>query len=179
MFRHPNPFHSFSPKHQEDKSHPCIFIYWSTKVWSTDLWTSEFQYLIPQMAFPCSKTGSQQGWEHTPHYTEVWLMAHGNLEKKGTGLDVKLHAMALNWEEWSVADVCQSETFRRHRSRALVYSHGVGTGRRESTTVYGHISAETLNDDLTPEDFNNNIWSLSHINRISFSLSLTHIFTEI
>lgn len=99
MFRHSNAFHSFSSKHQEDKSHPCIFIYWNTKAWSTDLWTSELQYLITQMEFPCSKSGSQQGWEHTLHYTEVWHMAHGDLEKRGTGLDVKLQAIALNWEE--------------------------------------------------------------------------------
>lgn len=107
-------------------------------------------------------------------------MARGDLEKKGTGLDVKLHAIALNWEEWSVADVCQSETFQRHRSRALVYSHGVGTGRRESTTVYGHISAETLNGDLTPEDFKK-IYGLSPILTafLSLSLSLIDIFTEI
>lgn len=51
------------------------------------------------MELPRSKTGFQQGWEHTPHYTEVWRMAHGDLEKKGTGLDVKLHAIALNLEE--------------------------------------------------------------------------------
>lgn len=57
-----------------------------------------------------------------------------------------------------------------------MYSHGVGAGSRESTTVYGH--AEILNYDLTPEDFNKNIWCLSHINRIS-SPSLTHMFTEI
>lgn len=47
----------------------------------------------------------------------------------------------------------------------------------ESTTVYGHVSAETLNDDLTPEDFNKNIWSLSHINRIS--LSYSHVYRNI
>lgn len=51
------------------------------------------------MECPCSKTGSQQGWEHTPYYTEVWHMAHGDLEKKGTALGIKLHAIALNWEE--------------------------------------------------------------------------------
>lgn len=39
------------------------------------------------------------------------------------------------------------------------YSHGVGAGRRESTTVSGCVSTETLNDDLTPEVFHRNIWS--------------------
>lgn len=97
-------------------------------------------------------------------------MPHGDLEKRGTGLDVKLHAIALNWEEWSVADVCQSETFQRHSSRALVYSHGVGAGSRVSTTAYGHVSAETLNDDLTPEGFNKNI-GLSPILREFLSLT--------
>lgn len=159
MFRHPNPFSSFSLKHQEDESHPYVFTYWNTTFWSRDLWTSPFQYFITQMEFPSSKTGFHQGWEHTPHYTEVWRMAHGDLGKKGTGLDVKLHAIALNWEEQSVADVCQSETFWRHRTRALVYSHGVGAGRRESTTVSGRVSTERLNDDLNPEDFHRNIWS--------------------
>lgn len=38
-----------------------------------------------------------------------------------------------------------------------MYSHGVGAGSREATTAYGHVSAETLNDDLTLEDFNKNI----------------------
>lgn len=52
--------------------------------------------------------------------------------------------------------------------------HGVGAGSRVSTTVYGHVSAETLNDDLTPESFNKNIWSLSHIKRIS--LSHSHVY---
>lgn len=51
------------------------------------------------MEFPRSKTGFQQGREHTPHYAEIWRVAHGDLEKQGPGLDVKLHAIALNWEE--------------------------------------------------------------------------------
>lgn len=161
MFRHLNPFPSFSLKHQEEKSHPYVFTYWNTEFWSRDLWTSQFQYFITQMEFPCSKTAFPQEWEHTPYYAEVWRMAHGGTEKKGTGLDVKLHAIALNWEEQSVADVCQLETFRRHTSRALVYSYGVGAERRGSTTVSGCVSTKTLNDDLTPEDFHRSIWSTS------------------
>lgn len=57
------------------------------------------EHLSTQMELPHSKTGFQEGWEHTPHYTEVWRVAHGDLEKKDTGFDVKLYAIALNWEE--------------------------------------------------------------------------------
>jgi len=88
--------------------------------------------------------------------------------KKGTGLDIKLHAIALNWEEQSVANVCQSGTFQRHRSRAPMYNHGAGAERRESPTVPGRVSTETLDDDLTPEDFHRNIWSTGALWTIYF-----------
>lgn len=55
--------------------------------------------------------------------------------------------------------ICVSLKLSQDRTRALVYSHGVGAGRRTSTTVSGHGSTETLNYDLTPEDFHRNIWS--------------------
>lgn len=52
--------------------------------------------------------------------------------------------------------ICVSLKLSKDRTRALVYSHGVGAGRRTSTTGSGHGSTETLNDDLTPEDFHRN-----------------------
>lgn len=99
VFRHLNPLPHFSLKHGKAKSHPYVFTSWSTRFRVSDLWTSQFQSIITQMEFPSSKTGFQQGWEHTPHYDEIWRMAHDDLEKQGLGLDVKLHAIALNWEE--------------------------------------------------------------------------------
>lgn len=139
-----------------EKINPCVFTYWNTEFSSRDLWTFHFQNFILQMEFPRFKTSFQQGWEHTPCYAEIQCMAHSGLKKKGMGLDVKLHAIALHWAE----QYCWYALVWNFPKTQIQNTHvqpWCRLRRRFHHNIWPYL--KTLNNDLTPEDFCRNIWS--------------------